>query len=240
MLGYVKPKIVLLDDDESLLKVIEYYFKQQFNNSVLIKAFSKSVCFFDCLEECCFLPDSPYEILTSFYKSEINKESVIQCLEDLSQVPAIIVLDQELRGENLTGIDISLKVRQYYPNSHVTMLTSTVTDDAAIKLHNDQNIDLFVDKKSPNSIANLYSYLAKHIAHMNQEYQVDPIDVFKNHLIFKNKEFIESKNLFLQDKNPVAYVTLNHLGSLALMNEEKEISFWTYETGTNQFINYEY
>ena len=54
MLSFTKPKIVMLDDDHSLLDVMEYYFSEHFQNTVLLKTFVKSQDFFSYIEEECF------------------------------------------------------------------------------------------------------------------------------------------------------------------------------------------
>lgn len=240
MLAFVKPKIILLDDDLLFLDVIDFYFKEQSRDSVFIKTFSRSNEFLAYLQDFCFLPDSPYEILTTFYSSEMNEDFAIQCLNDLSQTSAIIVLDQELRGENVTGIDISAKVRKYYPNSYISMLTSNIPSSTAIQLHNNHNIDLFIDKKDTDAIINLYNYLSQQISMMNQQYKLDPFDIFRDYHIFEDDQFIKNKNNFLLNQNPTAYITINNRGDIALMNKDMQISFWKHDLNEYNFINHEY
>lgn len=240
MLAFVKPKIILLDDDQSLLDVIGFYFKEQFGDSVFITTFSRSNEFLAYLQDFCFLPDSPHEILTSFYNSEMNEDFAIQCLNDLFQTSAIVVLDQELRDENVTGIDISAKIREYYPNSYISMLTSNVPSSTAIQLHNNHNIDLFVDKKDTDAIINLYNYLSQQVSIMNQQYKLEPFEVFSNCHRFEDDQFIKHRDNFLLIQNPVAYITINNRGDIALMNKDMQTSFWKHEPNEYNFIKYEY
>lgn len=239
VLAYIKPKIILLDDDESLLDVIHYYFTERFNNSVIVRTFSKSKDFLSYLEKFCYLPDSPIEIINSFYGSKINKSLILKTLKDLSELSAIIVLDQELRGEDITGIDISVLIREYFPSSYVSMLTSNVPTSKAIQLHNNHNIDLFVDKKDADAIPNLYSYLLKHIEIMNTQYAVDSVDIFPQSINLENEAYNLCKKAFIKQKNPSVFLTLNEHGDLAILQANEQTSFWRYISKENKFIDYE-
>lgn len=240
MLAFTKPKIISLDDDQSLLDVIQYYFTEQFKNTVQVKTFSKSMDFFSHLEKHCYLPDSASEIINSFYENNINKEQIIKTLQDLRDLSAIIILDQELRDEAITGIDISARVRAYYPSSYICMLTSNVPNSKAVQLHNNHNIDLFVDKKDELAIHNLYNYLAMHIDRLNNHYAPDSVDIFSETKHLDNNTYILSKKDFLTDKNPSAFLTLNPNGDIALIQEDEQISFWQYLSEKQDFVAYEY
>ncbi len=240
MLAYIKPKIILLDDDQSLLDVIYYYFTEQFKRSVEIKAFSKSHDFLSHLEKHCYLPESPLEIINTFYKNEINKEQIIKTLKDLSELSAIIVLDQELRGEGITGIEISKTVRDYYPNSYISMLTSNIPVNKAIQLHNDHNIDLFVDKKDPDAIYNLYSYLSRQINITSSQHTVDPVDIFSYSEVLDSNRYILNRNTLTESVDISCFLTINENGDIAIMSDSGAISFWQYDLKDNNFIAYEY
>ncbi|CAM4499322.1 MAG: hypothetical protein LEGION0403_FIIPPAGN_02534 [Legionella sp.] len=240
MLASIKPKIVLLDDDQSLLDVIHYYFTEQFKESVIVKTFSKSKEFLGCLEKSCYLPDTPLDIISSFYESEINKTAILKTLKDLSVLSAIIVLDQELRGEGVTGIDISATIREYFPSSYISMLTSNVPNSKAIQLHNNHNIDLFVDKKDIDAIHNLYIYLSRQIELISNQYAIDPFDIFPNSINLDSEVYVRCKQTFLEQKNPMVFLTLNENGDIALLQDSEQISFWRYISNENKLINYEY
>ncbi|MDI9818517.1 MULTISPECIES: hypothetical protein [unclassified Legionella] len=240
MLTYIKPKIILLDDDQSLLDVIHYYFTEQFKDSVIVKTFSKSKDCLTYLEKYCYLPDSPMEILYSFYESDMNKALITKTLKDLSELSAIIVLDQELRGESITGIDISATIREYFPASYISMLTSNVSNSRAIQLHNNHNIDLFIDKKDTDAIHNLYTYLAEHIDTNNNQYALDSIDIFPNSTIIESNPYVLCKKALLKQQNPLAFLTLNANGDIAISQDNEQVSFWQYNSKENNFIAYEY
>ncbi|MCC5792134.1 MAG: hypothetical protein JJT82_05935 [Legionellaceae bacterium] len=240
MLAYIKPKIILLDDDQSLLAVIHYYFTEQFKDSVIVRTFSKSKDFLRHLEKFCYLPDSPLEIIHSFYEGDINKAVILKTLKDLSELSAIIVLDQELRGEGITGIDISTTIREYFPSSYVSMLTSNVPKSKAIQLHNNHNIDLFVDKKDSDAIHKLYTFLSKHIETNASQYRIDPIDIFPNSVNIESEVYSLCRQTFLKQKNPTTFLTLNENGDIAILQDNKQTSFWKYISNENKFINYEY
>lgn len=240
MLAFIKPKIILLDDDQSLLDVIHYYFNEQFKNTVKLTMFSKSCDFLSHLEQHCYLLESPLEIINSFYENEINKEQIIKALKDLSVLSAIIVLDQELRGEVVTGIEISATIREYFPSSYITMLTSNVPNSKAIQLHNDHNIDLFIDKKDTDAIHNLYNYLYKHIETSNSQYTLDPSDVFSQIINLESDQYTTAKHQFLKKINPSCFLTLNGNGDMAIMLDDNCISYWKYNSTKNNFIAHEY
>ncbi|MGA9315229.1 MAG: hypothetical protein WBV77_11430 [Solirubrobacteraceae bacterium] len=239
MLAYTKPKIVILDDDPALLDVMNYYFTKQFQNTVLLKVFSKSQDFTLYIEEHCYLPESPSDILNVFYADTINKECISKTLKDLSELSAIIILDQELRGEEITGIDLSVTIREYFPASYISMLTSNVPNNKAIELHNNHNIDLFVDKKELNAIHNLYTYLAKYLDMMKNDYMIDSLDIFEQAGNLDSKEYLFNKNILIEKNNPSCFLTLNEHGDIAMMQENKHISYWQFNPNTKQFIEYE-
>ena len=239
MLAYVKPRIILLDDDASLLEVIHYYFNEKFDDTVEVKIFTKSYDLMNYIQENCYLSESPAEILDSFYTSDKNKESIIKTLKDLSVLSATLVVDHELRGEEITGIELSNELREYFPTSYICMLTSNVPNDQAIKLHNNHNIDLFVDKKNTDAIHNLYTYLSKHINIQKNSYIIDAADIFDNTNILDSQEYINQKIIFLEKNNPFSYLTLNENGDIALIKNNHSISFWRYTPSTKRFIEYE-
>ena len=240
VLAFIKPQIILLDDDQSLLDVIHYYLTEQFKESAIVKTFSKSNDFLGYLEKSCYLPDAPLDIISSFYESEINKEAILTTLKDLSVLSAIIVLDQELRGERRTGIDISATIREYFPSSYISMLTSNVPNNKAIQLHNNHNIDLFVDKKENDAIHNLYIFLSRQIEAIRNQYALDPIDIFPNSKNLEKDEYAECKRTFIEQFNPMVFLTLNENGDIVILQDGEQVSFWRYISNENKFINYEY
>ncbi|KTD06968.1 hypothetical protein [Legionella jamestowniensis] len=239
MLAIAKPKIVLLDDDQSLLEVICYYFHEKFKETVLVEIFSKSQDFFLYIQENCYLSESPSDILNSFYANTKSKEQIKKTLKDLSELSAILVIDQELREENVTGIELSNQIRQYFPSAYISMLTSNIPTDKAVELHNNHSIDLFIDKKDINAIHNLYVYLSKQIDEIKNEYMIDPIDIFEYADIFENDEYLNNKNILLERNNPISFLTLNNDGDIAFMKKNKQISFWKYNSQSKQFTEYE-
>jgi hypothetical protein len=239
MLAYAKPKIVILDDDHTLLDVMQYYFSEYLENTAIIKTFLKSPDFFVYLEEHCYLPEAPAIILASFYDGIINRENIIQTLHDLADLSAIIVLDHELRGEKVTGICLSKTIREYYPASYVSMLTSNVQQNEAIDLHNNQDIDLFVDKNDINAISNLYKYLLKQINFINKDFLIDNFDLFENKENLSNNVYLHQKKILIENNNPQCFLTLNENGDIALMHEDRNISYWKFYSNIQKFIPYE-
>lgn len=239
VLAYAKPKIIILDDDYSLLEVIYYYFNEKFKNTVLIKVFSKSYDFIEYIQDYCYLPDRPYELINSFYNNARTKEQAVQVLKDLSELSATLVLDHELRGEIITGIELSKQIREYYPSSYISLLTSNISDSKAIELHNNHSIDLFVDKKDTNTIHDLYVYLSKHLDDLQKECILDTMDLFKTSGILDDADYVSNKRKLLEINSPLAYLTLSERGDIALMDQNNRIVFWQYNSITRNFINAE-
>lgn len=239
MLAFAKPQIVMLDDDYTLLDVMEYYFAEQFQNTVLIKAFLKSGDFLTFIEENCYLPETPSTVLNAFYSNTITQDTIAKTLHDLTKLSAIIVLDQELRGEKITGIELSTTLREYYPTSYISMLTSTIPNNKAIELHNNHNIDLFVDKSNTDAIPNLYQYLMKYLDRLHKDYLFDSIDLFENAENLNNEEYLLHKKTLMEKNNPRCFLTLNGNGDLAMIQENQQISYWQFCPKTPHFIQYE-
>ena len=239
MLAYIKPKIILLDDDQSLLDVIHYYFTEKFKNHVEVVSFIKSKDLLSYLEKYCYLPDSPLEIISTFYENNKNTENIVKTLKDLSVLSATIVLDHELRGEEITGIELSNEIREYFPSSYISMLTGNVPSDQAIKLHNNHNIDLFIDKKSSDAIHNLYIYLSKHIEDQKNSFMLDSTDIFNNTNILDSVEYVEQKRLLLEKNNHLSFITLNENGDIAILKNHEYIQLWRYIPSNKRFIAYE-
>lgn len=239
MLAYAKPQIIMLDDDSSLLDVIEFYFNEKFQNAVLVKTFLKSENFFLYIEENCYLFESPSSILNTFYTNKLNNKEISKTLHDLTKISAIIILDQELRGEKTTGIEISTSIRNYFPNSYICMLTSNIPNEKAVNLHNSHNIDLFIDKKDPNSIDNLYRYLSIHLEELKKDYLFDSIDLFGKSGNLDNENYLINKEALLKNNNPQCFLTLNENGDIAMIQENQHISHWKFSSSNQRFIKYE-
>ena len=186
-----------------------------------------------------FISETPSEILNSFYTSPKDKHNSLKTLNDLANLSAIVVIDQELRGEDIKGIDISTKLKEYYPASYISMLTSNVTNNTAIELHNNHHIDLFVDKKDSNAIHSLYTYLFNHINGLKKEYEIDSLDVFENAGNLTDTEYQLNKRNLIENNNPLSFLTLNEQGDIAIMHETKNISYWQFNPNTKQFTEYE-
>lgn len=239
MLAFAKPQIVMLDDDYTLLDVMEYYFIEKFQNTVLVKAFLKSNDFLAYIEKNCYLSEPPSVILNTFYSSKINQDSIANTLQDLTQLSAIIVLDQELRGEKITGSELSTTLREYYPASYISMLTSNIPNKKAIELHNNHNIDLFVDKSDTDAIPILYQYLSGHLEKIKKDYLLDSIDLFENVGNLNNEEYLLHKKTLMEKYNPRCFLTLNENGDIAMVQENQQISYWQFCLNTTHFIRYE-
>jgi len=239
VIAYIKPKIILLDDDQPLLEVIHYYFTEQFENHVDLISFSNSNDFLSYIEKYCYLTDSPLEIISSFYEGNRSRGAAEKTLKDLSVLSATIVLDHELREEKITGIELSNQIRQYYPSSFISMLTSNVHSDEAIKLHNNHDIDVFVDKKNTDAIHILYTFLSKHIKEQENSFMLDSTDIFNNTDILNSIDYTEQKNLLLENIAPISFLTLNENGDIAILNKSSHVYFWRYTPSEKRFVAYE-
>lgn len=239
MLAHTKTKILLLDDDEPFLDVLSFFIHEQLKENVIIKPFLNSSDCISFIQENCYSPDTVSEILNSFYRGPINQLCAAQTLKELSELSAVLVLDQELKEEHTNGINLSYKIREYFPSSYICMLTSTIPDNLAIDLHNNHSIDLFIDKKNPLAFERLYSYLLQYIHSKNDEYSIDPVDIFQDVGILEDETYINLKNELLNVTNYIAFITLNNAGELIIMKENRAIDCWRYDPKKQRFYTYE-
>jgi len=237
VLAFTKPKIVFLDDDPSLLETLLYYFKEEFKDTVLINGFSQSQQFLKYVQNSCYLTDTFSEIISHFYNQKPDQKHVCKTLHDLSELCGIIVLDQELRAEKTNGIELSAKIREYIPNTYIALLTSNITNNQAIALHNNHNIDLFIDKKDDDAIVKLHGYLSHQIHRLINEYTTDSMDYFSDVSVLESKDYLLAKDNLLNNFKPQTFLTVNAQGDIALLTDH--VSYWQFNSKLNDFIKYE-
>lgn len=235
MLAHAKTKIILLDDDAPFLDVINYFIKQRMNDDAIIKSFSKSSEFIYYVQEHCYVSESALDILHPFYNNIIDKQSIHKTLSELSELAAVVVLDQDLKEDPINGTSLSYQIREYFPSSYICMLTSTVSDNSALELHNNHSIDLFIDKKDPGAFERLSLYLLKYIELIKREQSIDAIEVFDEIGFLENEEYSDNKNKLLKTINYLAFITTNPNGDLAIMEEDRSISYWQYASKIQRF-----
>jgi hypothetical protein len=239
MLAGAKFKIVILDDDWSFLNVINYYLKQKFDNNVRIKTFNKSPDFISYIRDFCFLPDNPNDILCSFYSLQSTENNIKKTLYDLSYLSAVIVVDQNLRGEKQSGITLSREIREYFPASYIAMLTSNLTSDKAVMLHNENLIDLFVHKDSHDSIEYLFTRLWGQITFKQKDFEYNAEDVFDWESIITEDRYITAKLHLLNSLSYDSFLTINSAGDIAVLKEDKTINTYWYDLNKDAFNSYD-
>lgn len=229
MLAYAKPKIVMLDDDASFLDVAAYFLEKNLGNDALISKFCYSAEYINHIQERCYLHDTCESILRTFYLSDKSKEKVEQTLQDLSELPAMLVIDHQLRNEETNGIQISQMIKQYIPHSFIILLTAEVSADKALDLHNNDVIDLFVRKDAPNPMDVVLKHLNKQIEKIKASFDFDPEDAFGFETTLENEHYINCRDDLLYELDYKAYLTLSAEGDIAVLDMDNKITHYSYD-----------
>ncbi|MGE3319674.1 MAG: hypothetical protein AB7I18_10305 [Candidatus Berkiella sp.] len=229
MLAYAKPKIVMLDDDASFLDVAAYFLEKNLGNDALIAKFPFSTQYINHVQNHCYLHDTSESILRTFYSSDKSKEKVEQTLQDLSDLPAMLVIDHQLRNEETNGIQISQMIKQYIPHSFIILLTAEVSTDKALDLHNNDVIDLFVRKDAANPMDVVLKHLNKQIEKMKAVFNFDPEDAFGFETTLENEHYINCRDDLLYELDYKAYLTLSASGDIAVLDMDNKITHYSYD-----------
>lgn len=229
MLAYAKPKIVMLDDDASFLDVATYYLEKHLANEALVTKFPYSPQFINYIQNHCYLPESSESILRSFYSSDKSKEKVEQTLLDLSELPALLVIDHQLRNEETNGIQISQKIKEYIPHSFIILLTAEVSTDKALELHNNDVIDLFIRKDAPNPMDVVLKHLNQQIEKIKAEFDFDPEDAFGFETTLENEHYINCRDDLLYELDYKSYLTISACGDVAVLDISDKTTYYSYD-----------
>lgn len=230
VIANAKPNILLLDDDSAFLDVAFYFFEHKFGDSAFISACDNSGTFMENIQEKYYIHDSPQDILRTFYQSKKTEKDIEQTLNDLSYLPAFLVIDHQLRKEDTNGIEISNKVREYVPSSYVILLTSFVDSNTALELHNNDTIDLFVRKDDVYPMDIVYRHLKMQIEKRTNEFYINPEDAFRFGTILENESYISKRKELLDDILYLSYITTSCDGDIAVLTR-KHIEHYKYKNG---------
>ncbi|MFO1259139.1 MAG: hypothetical protein U1E78_12120 [Gammaproteobacteria bacterium] len=234
MIADAKAKILILDDDPAFLNVLERYMDQRFKNSVIISGFSNSSSLFEYIQKQCYLPESPQNLIRSFYGNEITSNRAVETLQELSKLPAILIIDYTLTNEKLSGIDVVTKIREYYPCLFVVLLTAHVDMHDALSLHNNEVIDLFITKENVNALDDLCDYLHKKLSNLKKESYFETDQAFESLEVLDSKHYIQSKASLLNKIPYKAYLTLCSSGKIAVLKEANQVNIYQYQNGAFQ------
>ncbi|MFO1259124.1 MAG: hypothetical protein U1E78_12035 [Gammaproteobacteria bacterium] len=229
-----KAKILILDDDPVFLDVTARYINQRFNDSAIISKFSNSSSLIEHIQNHCYLPESPQDLIRSFYDNEITPDRVAQTLQELSELPAILIIDYTLTNEKLSGIDVVTKIREYYPCLFVVLLTGHVDMHDALSLHNNEVIDLFITKENVNALDDLCDYLHKKLNNFKKESHFETDEAFKSLEVLDSKHYLQSRESLLNNLPYKAYLTLCSSGKIAVLKEANQINIYQYQNGVFQ------
>ena len=228
MIADAKTKIVLLDDDSSFLDVASFYLESKFKKTVAISTFNSSERFLNHINNHCYLPESPQDIIHSFYSSKKTHNNIAQTLKDLAELPAMLIIDHQLSTESTNGIEVAQKVREYIPSSFIAMLTSQVNTQNALSLHNNQIIDLFIRKDELNPMDVVYFHLKRQIEKVIIESNINPEDAFGFETILEDKTYISKREGLLNETFYKAYLTVSSNGEIALLDLDDQIRYYGY------------
>lgn len=219
----------MLDDDASFLDVAAYFLEKNLGNDALIAKFPFSTQYINHVQNHCYLHDTSESILRTFYSSDKSKEKVEQTLQDLSDLPAMLVIDHQLRNEETNGIQISQMIKQYIPHSFIILLTAEVSTDKALDLHNNDVIDLFVRKDAANPMDVVLKHLNKQIEKMKAVFNFDPEDAFGFETTLENEHYINCRDDLLYELDYKAYLTLSASGDIAVLDMDNKITHYSYD-----------
>lgn len=228
MIASAKPKILLLDDDTAFLDVATYYLEQKFGNNVIVSKFNTSQNFLEHIHNHCYLPETSQDILHSFYSGDKSKADIEQALRDLSELPAILVIDHHLRKEITNGIELSQYVREFVSCPFIILLTAEVDTNKAINLHNNEIIDLFVRKDDTNPMDYVHTHLTKQIAKLLGECNINPEDAFGFETVLEDASYIARRNEVLNEISYRSYLTISDSGDIAILNMNDQINYYSY------------
>lgn len=231
VIANAKTKIALLDDDHAFTEAASYYLDKKFGNSVTISAFSSSVRFLEHIHNYCYLPESIYELISNFYSGSKSKKDAEQVLRDLSVLPAILIVDHQLRDEAINGVKVSHLVKDYIPTSFIIMLTSTMDINGALNLHNNEIIDLYIRKDDEAPLESICSHLEKKISKLNESAYMNPEDAFGFETILENELYISKRSELLNEILFKSYLTLTSDGEIAVLDLNDHIRYYRYEGG---------
>ncbi len=229
MIAGAKPKILLLDDDAVFLNVLALYLKKRFNSSVHISKFTSAQSFICHIEEHSYLPETQDSIVSSLFAVGISQEKIEQALIDLASLPALLVIDHQLRGENTNGIEISKKVREIVPSSYIALLTAEVNVEQAVSLHNHDTINLFVRKDSEDPLNFLHQQLIKQIE--KSRINIDLEDIFGFSTVLEMDSYIVKRRELLDELDYQSFIITSKEGDIAVLEQNNKINHYTFSNG---------
>jgi len=229
LIAYAKPKIVMLDDDASFLDVAAYFLEKHLANEALIAKFPFSTQYINHIQNHCYLHDTSESILRSFYSSDKSQEKVAQTLHDLAELPALLVIDHQLRNEEANGIQISQKIKEYIPHSFIILLTAEVSTDKALDLHNNDVIDLFIRKDAANPMNVVLKHLNNQIEKIKAAFHFNPEDAFGFETTLENEHYINCRDDLLYELDYKSYLTISACGDIAVLDIDDKTTYYSYD-----------
>lgn len=223
-----KTNILLLDDDAAFVEVTSLYLKKNLEQSIKVSHFTNAEQYFNHILTECYLPESPQDIVQTFYSNEINDSSITQTLRDLSELPAILIIDHHLRNQSTNGVDVSKKVHEYIPCPFVILLTSELKPEDAIDLHNDDVIDLFVQKNGVESLEFLALHLNKQINMIKSQFQINIEDAFGFETQIEDQDYITKRTELLNEIDYKSYLTVSAQGDIAFLDADNQLKKYSY------------
>ncbi|MGE4348886.1 MAG: hypothetical protein AB7D28_03900 [Candidatus Berkiella sp.] len=228
MIADSKTNILLLDDDAAFVEVTSLYLEKKLGQSAKVTYFTDPDHYFNHILSECYLPESPQDIVQTFYANPITNQSIKQTLLDLSELPAILVVDHHLRNQSTNGIEISKKIHEYIPCPFVILLTSELHIVEAIDLHNNDLIDLFVQKNGIQSLDYLANHLEKQIETIKMQFQYNIEDAFGFDTQLETQDYIAKRTELLNEIDYKSYLTVSAQGGIALLDTDNQLKQYSY------------
>lgn len=232
MIADSKTNILLLDDDAAFVEVTSLYLEKKLGQSAKVTYFTDPEHYFNHILSEYYLPETPQDIVQSFYTNPITDLSIKQTLQDLSELPAILIIDHHLRNQSINGVEVSQKVHEYIPCPFVILLTSELHVEDAIDLHNNDLIDLFVQKNGVQSLDYLTAHLDKQIRAIKSQFQYNIEDAFGFETQLDSHDYITKRTELLNEIDYKSYLTISTHGDIALLDTDNQLKKYSYHHRT--------
>ena len=237
MLAHAKGKILLLDDDASFLEVVRCYIDTELDRDKVIEAYTSPEMFTESVKTHSYLPESAHSILDAFYQSKkIDSDLIVKTLNDLADLSAFLVIDQNLGPSATNGTKLANDIRDYFPESYITLLTSTVEIAQAIELHNEGTINLYIDKQSENPLNDLVRHLDKEIQKRDSEFAIDAEDIFGFNTVVNEDIYASRLKDFISHQNYLSFITTSSSGNISIYRDDGKIVNYVYDSIKKDFV----
>lgn len=238
MLADVKRTIILLDDNNGFLTTMTMYLQAYLGDKATILPFSQQTDMVARVKNHHYLVDSANDIIHEFYRQNDPDENYIKSsLIALSELAPIIIIDHELENQADNGVGVSRRLKEYFPSCRIAMLTGKLDNKMAVDLHNEEIIDMFINKGADHACEQLLAFIHRNLESWQIDEPTYPETLFSLYTaILEDSNYRKAKEKILSQINYLAYLTTSALGELAILGNDKYIYTLKYDQQTKEFV----